>query len=76
MFEGAEACAGVEASDDAVFLLLAGQVRALTDMSLLTPDSDADQAAAAELYGALYYKYGGSGPDELFRDADQGDGDV
>ena len=71
LFESAEACAGAEASDDAVFLLLAGQVRALTDMSLLTPDSDADQAAAAELYGALYYKYGGSGPDELFRDADR-----
>ena len=71
LFRAAEACARDEQSDDTVFLLLAGQVRALTDMSLLAPRSEPDEDAAAELYGALYYKYGGSGPDELFRNADR-----
>ena len=69
LFEAAEACARVEEADDAVFLMLVGQVRALTDMSLLEPASVADQTTVGELYGALYYKYGGSGPDELFRNA-------
>ena len=68
LFEAAEACAREEAVDDAVFLLLAGQVRALTDMSLLEPVSEEEQRAVTKLYGALYYKYGGSGPDEFFLD--------
>lgn len=71
LFEAAEACAEGGEADDAVFLMLAGQVRALTDMSLLTPDSEGDEAAAGQLYGTLFYKYGGPGPDELFRDADR-----
>ena len=69
LFEAAEACAREEAADDAVFLMLAGQVRAVTDMSLLEPVSEFEQSAVVELYVALYYKYGGAGPDELFRDA-------
>lgn len=68
LFDAAEACAREGAADDAVFLLLAGQVRALTDLSLLKPVSEEEQRAVTRLYGALYYKYGGSGPDELFRD--------
>ena len=68
LFEAAEACAREGTVDDATFLLLAGQVQALTDMSLLKPVSEAEQRAVTRLYGALYYKYGGSGPDELFRD--------
>ena len=69
LFEAADACAREEVADDAVFLLLAGQVRGLTDMTLLTPVSAADMQVVAELYGAMFYRYGGSGPDELFRDA-------
>ena len=69
LFEAAEACARLKAADDAVFLMLAGQVRALTDMVLLEPASEAGQSTVGELYGALYYRYGGSGPDELLRDA-------
>lgn len=68
LFEAAEACAHEGATDDAVFLQLAGQVRALTDMSLLKPVSEKEQRTVTRLYGALYYKYGGSGPDDLFRD--------
>lgn len=71
LFRAAEACARDEKSDDAVFLLWAGQVRAMADMFLLEPRSEPDREAAAELYGALFYKYGGSGPDELFRDPEK-----
>ena len=74
LFSAAEACARAEQSDDAVFLVLAGQVRAMADMSLLEPQSEPDEEAMAELYGAVYYKYGGLGPDELFRDADRASG--
>ena len=69
LFEAADACARAGVVDDAVFLLLAGQARALTDISLLKPVSEAEQGADTKLYGALYYKYGGSGSAELFRDA-------
>lgn len=71
LFRAAEACGREAESDDAVFLLWAGQVRAMADMFLLEPLSGPDREAAAELYGALYYTYGGPGPDELFRDAEK-----
>lgn len=71
LFRAAEACTREERSDDAAFLLWAGQVRAMADMYLLEPRSGPDRDAAAELFGALYYTYGGSGPDELFRDAEK-----
>ena len=48
--------------------MLTGQVRALTDMLLLEPVSESELSIVGELYAALYYKYGGSGPDELVRD--------
>ena len=73
LFSAAEACARAEQSDDAVFLVLAGQVRAMADMSLLEPQSEPDEEAMAELYGAVYYKYGGSGPDDMYRDVDRAD---
>ena len=71
LFRAAEACAHEEQSDDAVFLLWAGQVRAMADMFLLEPRSEPDREAVGDLYGALFYQYGGSGPDELFRDAEK-----
>ena len=71
LFRAAEACAREEHSDDAVFLLWAGQVRAMADMFLLEPRSGPDRDAVGELYGAMFYTYGGSGPDELFRDAER-----
>lgn len=71
LFRAAEACAREDQSDDAVFLLWAGQVRAMVDIYLLEPRSGADRQAVGELYGAMYYTYGGSGPDELFRDAEK-----
>ncbi len=50
------------------FLLVAGQVRSMTDMSLLTPAGDADEIAAAELYGLIFFQAGGTGYDEVYRD--------
>lgn len=71
LFKSAEACAREERVDDAVFFLVVGQVRAIADMSVLEPRSELDEDAAAELYGASYYTYGGAGPDDMYRDADR-----
>ena len=71
LFKSAETCSREERVDDAVFLLFAGQVRAMTDMSILEARSEPDEDAAGELYGALYFRYGGSGSDDMYRDADR-----
>lgn len=71
LFKSAEACAREERVDDAVFLLVVGQVRAIADMSILKARSELDEDAAADLYGSLYYAYGGAGPDDMYRDADR-----
>jgi hypothetical protein len=53
------------------FLLLAGQIRATTDMLVLEPTDDTQRTKAAELYGVLFYQAGGSGDEELLRSAEQ-----
>lgn len=55
----------------ATYLLLAGQIRGMTDMSVLEPASDEDEIKVGELYGALYYQFGGSGDEELLRDQER-----
>ena len=39
-------------------------------MGLLRPASDPDQKAAGDLFGFLYFKAGGAGPDHIYRDAE------
>ena len=69
-FRAAEDCARNGAAMDSVFLLLAGQVRAMSDLSVLRPQTESDEIAMGELYSAIYYGYGGSGSLEMHRDAD------
>ena len=71
LLRAAEDCASAGEANDSVFLLLAGQVRAMTDMGVLQPQTEVDEMAMGQLYSAIYYRYGGSGSLELHRDVDR-----
>ena len=68
LFRGASVCFEADRRFDGSFLMLAGQVRAMTDMTLLRPSDDRSEIAAAELYGFIYARAGGAGDDALYRD--------
>lgn len=68
LFQGARACFTEERHFDGNFLLIAGQIRSLTDLFLLLPVGDADEIEAGNLYGLIFYQAGGVGYDQLYRD--------
>jgi hypothetical protein len=68
MFDAAAACAGEGRKEDANRLMMLGQIRAVTDMSVLEPADEDAMTAAGELYGAIFYRLGGLGFDEVYRD--------
>lgn len=69
LWDGAIVCAESDLKHESSFLLIAGQIRAMTDMSLLQPISDEEGVKASNLYGNLYYPFGGSGFDEINSDS-------
>jgi len=68
LFYGAGVCYAAKQSAEGSFLMSAGQTRALTDLSLMQPASEADQQAAAALYGIIFFHFGGPGREEVLRD--------
>jgi len=68
---GASECGNSGDKDGATFLLLAGQARAMTDMSLLKAATDEDEIKVADLYGQIYSQTGGSGYDEIYRNPER-----
>lgn len=68
LLAGAESCLEQQRGSDSTFLLLAGQVRAGTDIELLDPATGHDEVKVAELATILYYVAGGSGDAEILRD--------
>lgn len=68
LFHGAAVCAALSIPVEGNFLLIAGQIRAMTDMSLMRPASEADMQAPAALYGLLFFQVGGPGQEEVYRD--------
>lgn len=88
LFAGAAICFGVEREEDAIFLMLAAQARAMADMELAMPatlpEPDASGAIdmsnvppppfeVIDLYGFIYGYGGGAGPTEFYRDVGQTD---
>jgi hypothetical protein len=57
-------CAAVKKPVEASFLLLAGQIRAASDISVMPPATQADDRSLMPLYGMLYYGGGLSGVDD------------
>lgn len=68
LWAAANKCAEGSDVDGATYLMLVGQIRAMTDMGVLEAATDQDEVTVAELYGTLYYSMGGSGYDEIYRD--------
>jgi hypothetical protein len=66
LFEGATACAKAERQADVNYLIIAGQIRSVTDMMILTPD-DAGVDRAGALYSQIYYQFGGLGLEAVYR---------
>ena len=73
LWSGAVNCAESGYADRATFLMIVGQIRAMTDMSILEAATDEDEIKVSDLYGTLYYQMGGSGYDELYRDVNRSD---
>lgn len=69
LFTGATACAQADRQEDANFLILVGQIRSMSDLTILTPTDEQSQGRAGELYGQIYYQFGGLGFDEVYRTA-------
>lgn len=83
LFTGASICSAVSRDDDATFLLLAAQARAMADMAAAMPEPPPATADGSmnrtnqpeppfgviDLYGFIYGYGGGAGPTNLYRDA-------
>jgi hypothetical protein len=67
LFAGADACARDGRQGDTNFLVIVGQVRALTDLTIFVPLDDANSRKAGELYTQVYYRFGGLGFEEFYR---------
>lgn len=73
LWRGANSCGKSKDMVRATFLLLAGQIRGLTDIAVLLPASDEDTVKASKLARVFRYQAGGSGDDEVLRDIAQTD---
>ncbi len=88
LFTGASICGAGAREEDAIFLLLAGQARAMADMALTMPETPPDASddgvidlsnapapphGVIELYGFIYAYAGGAGSTEFYRDVDRTD---
>lgn len=48
--------------------LISGQIRSTTDMSLFKPSGESDEKLMVELYGMIFYQFGGAGGNEIYQD--------
>jgi hypothetical protein len=67
LFDGAISCSQEGRPEDTNFLMIIGQIRAISDLAIFTPLDDGSSEKAAALYGRLYYHFGGLGFDEFYR---------
>lgn len=68
LFDGASSCTAQQREQDSYFLLMAGQVRATSDMLMFQPRTEEAKSKAASLYGRLYYQMGGAGSLAFYAD--------
>ena len=69
LFHGSAVCHTVKKSVEGNFLLAAAQVRAMADLSVMAPAAKEDVEAMAGLYGFIFYYAGGSGDEDVMRNA-------
>jgi hypothetical protein len=68
LFAAVGSCAAEKQAFELSLLIVEGQVRAMTDMELLAPKTEADKLLVGNLYGQNFYVTGGVGDRELYRD--------
>jgi hypothetical protein len=61
-------CFGAKNDLRGATLLLAGQVRSMVDLGLFEPENESDKMAMANLWGILFYRLGGGGPNNIYQD--------
>ncbi|MEQ1619014.1 MAG: hypothetical protein ABL883_11815, partial [Terricaulis sp.] len=69
LFAGATSCAQADRKDDTNLLIIVGQIRAMSDLAILTPSDEQSTTRAGQLYARIYYQFGGLGFDEVYRTA-------
>lgn len=67
LMAGAQACAQEGRQGDTNFLMIIGQIRALTDLAIFRPADEENSRKAGRLYMEFYYKFGGLGFDAFYR---------
>lgn len=65
---GAGLCDREERWIDVVYLLIAGQIRFAADLAVLKPKDDPAKDAMGRLAQLFFYRFGGAGRDEYYRD--------
>jgi hypothetical protein len=70
LFEAFTVCSQSGDHKIAALLIALGQIRAITDMTILAPINEDEAQKVGKLYGTVYYSFGGLGLDEIFRDPD------
>lgn len=68
LFNAFLTCAQSEDYEDANVMIMLGQIRAMADMTILTPIDDQSSKKVSDLYSQLFYRFGGLGFDEVYRD--------
>jgi hypothetical protein len=66
---GASVCFAAHMPVEGNFLLNAGQVRSIADLTLMVPATRADSDVQISLYSIIYFQAGGPGSEEVFREA-------
>lgn len=68
LFYAAIVEANLENQIESLKYLISGQIRSTTDMSLFKPIGEPDEKLMAELYGMIFYQFGGAGGNEIYQD--------
>jgi hypothetical protein len=68
LFTGAVSCSQEGRKEDTNFLMILGQIRAMADLTIFVPADDSSRKKGAELYSEVYYRFGGLGFDDVYRD--------
>jgi hypothetical protein len=74
LLRGSTACQQDERQEDTNFLLILGQIRAVSDLAIFMPVEERSTSKAGELYILLISKFGGNGFDEFYRTPSNMDG--
>jgi hypothetical protein len=68
VFNAVTVCAAAGQKEDTNFLMLLGQIKSMTDMTIYKPANEDEAEKVTDLYGKIYYPFSGLGFDEVYRE--------